>query len=373
MVKPTTKPTKAGVRVLLTADCHLRDRQYNRPDRGEDFRRSFTQIIDIAIQEKVCAGLIAGDLFDVNRPSSENVKFLFAVDRRLREAGIPFYVSPGDHDKTDPPWPEIVQDQAGEDVAGLKMLCNQLVTIPKTNLTLFGMDFIGKTKDVFLTIKDTLPAADILLWHTMVREFGDFLGEAAVSLEELPLDRYKLIALGDIHSRKYIQHEASGCWVGYPGSTELCKSDEPLEKSVEIFEFEDHRVTGHRRVPLKTRQAFVYRLYREEDVAAALLEVSAAKSQNPMVFARYNPNLPNVVGRFYEVLDPDKAIIRLASLEEVEKQVSATGEEEPDRTVESFLPEFLRPGSKIYTLAEHCCDPQAPVSELLDKYIDSAA
>jgi len=360
--------------ILHTSDIHLRDRQYHRADRADDFEAAMQHIVDIAIKEEVAAILISGDLLDVNRPSPRTMRFLLGVDARLRKAKIPCYVANGDHDKTDPPWMAVVEDaRSDKSPGGLRVLCNEQATIPGTDLTVYGLDFIGKSKERFMEIKDTIPSADILMWHTMVKELMGFPVENAVSLEELPTDRFSFIALGDIHVRQYRRHDATGCWIGYPGSTELCKGDEPLQKSVSLVEFDDaHKVTEVLEIPLKTRKAFFYRLTRAEEVDIALLEVAAAKELNPIVVGRYNPHLPGVVQRFYDTLDPDKAIIRLTALPENELDAPIEEDEEMEnRPIEDFLPEFFRAGSKLYVVAEACCRPDAPVADLINQYVES--
>ncbi len=361
--------------VLHSADLHLRDRQYNTSSRAADFRSAFEQVLDIGIREKVAAILLAGDLLDNNRPSSETIEFLFQMDRKLVAANMPCFVCNGDHDKTDPPWLSLMGGIPDGGRGGFRVLENERATIPGTDLTVYGLDFIGKTKDRFLELKDSLPASDILLWHTMVKEFAGFMeinGEGAVSLAEIPFEKFSFIALGDLHARKYLRNDATGCWIGYPGPTEICKGDEKAQKSVTIVDFDDaHKVTDLREIPLKTRTAFFYRLNRSEEVDAAVAEAAKVRDENPIIIARYNRNLPGVISRFYEALDPDKAIMRLTAMAEDEGTSPGQTLIEEERTVESFLPEWFRPGSEIHTMSEACCRPDAPVNDLLNAYVDS--
>ena len=358
--------------ILHTSDSHLRVSQYGRSERGLDFQRSFLQVIDIAAREKVAAILHAGDLLDSNRPSPAIIKFLFEVNAKLRHEKIPMFVAFGDHDKTDPHWAALLdadRDPLAYHEGGIFALQNQLVTIPGTDLTVYGQDFIGKTKERFLEVNADWPAASILLWHTQVQEFCGFPVETVVKMEELPLSKYALIALGDLHVSKYDQDPASGCWVGYPGSGELCKSDEPLQKTVSIFEFENGRVSHMELKELKTRVVRVYRINTEADLTSVLNEVSTLADQAPMIFGRYNAGIAGVLGRFYATIDPDKAIIRLLPIPE-----SVSPETQKDRAadikLQDLLPEFLTPGTAIYDVGEACLRPDAPVNELLTAYID---
>ena len=362
-------------RVIATADTHLRDRQFNRPDRAEDFRSAFRQVIDIAEEEGACAILQSGDLFDTNRPSTANVGFMFDLDTRLKNAMIPLYVVNGDHDKADPPWASLMDAASVDDQNrrfGVRMLINELVKIPSTPLTVYGLDFIGKTKERYLEIKASLPAADILMWHTMVADFCGFLADTSVKVEELPLDKYQVIALGDVHVREYRQ--TAGALVGYPGSSELCRTHEALDKTVTVLEFDETgKFLSYRFRPLKTRKALAYQLNTEACVSRALEEAASFKHENPIITARFDPLLENVVGRFYGALDPDKAILRFTALPGYERYEpdAPEGSEEPEKHVEDFLPNFLNPGTPAFDLGLACIAPEAPVFDLITAYIES--
>jgi DNA repair exonuclease SbcCD nuclease subunit len=352
-------------KILQTGDNHLRDMHLGRRDRGDDFTRAVYEAIEIGIEEKVSAILQCGDLFDTNRPSSHIIRrVLPKIQEKLIRANLPMYVVNGDHDKTDPPWATF-ESPAG---CGIHMLENRLVTIPGTKVTVYGLDFIGKTKERFLEVRDALPAADILMWHTQVKEFAGFYGQDAVTMAELPTDKYRVIALGDIHCREY--RRQGHCLVGYPGSTELVKQDEPLEKSVTILEVpEDGEVTERARV-LHTRSVRVYRMHTDEDVLRVLNELHAIRDENPMVFGRFNVNIPNVMARFCATLDPDKAILRIVSYPE-NRPPNAEVNVEDDKHLEDFLSEYLSPGTEIFDVAAACLRPDAPVNDLVTKLIEA--
>jgi exonuclease SbcD len=86
-------------KILHTADVHLDLDGYVADPQTRRYRdiihQAFSTVIDLAIQEHVDLLLIAGDLFDSNRPSGEVVEF--AV-QELRRAGRPIVMIPGNHD-----------------------------------------------------------------------------------------------------------------------------------------------------------------------------------------------------------------------------------------------------------------------------------
>ncbi|MFH1679965.1 MAG: metallophosphoesterase [Candidatus Eisenbacteria bacterium] len=61
-------------------------------------RRSFERVVGLAIEERVHALLIAGDLFQKPDPSIAAETFLLGQIRRLRGAGIPVFYASGNHD-----------------------------------------------------------------------------------------------------------------------------------------------------------------------------------------------------------------------------------------------------------------------------------
>jgi exonuclease SbcD len=96
LVTPTPRQT---LKVLHTADVHLDLDGYGADPHAQRYRdvmhQAFSTAIDLAIEENVDLLLIAGDLFDSNRPSREVVDFAI---RELRRAGRPIVMIPGNHD-----------------------------------------------------------------------------------------------------------------------------------------------------------------------------------------------------------------------------------------------------------------------------------
>ena len=89
---------KRSLRVLHAADLHLDGDAYGNVEphaQRERERRVFHQVVDRALSDDVDLVLIAGDLFDHNRPSGETVAFVRAELARLRQ---PVVLLPGNHD-----------------------------------------------------------------------------------------------------------------------------------------------------------------------------------------------------------------------------------------------------------------------------------
>ncbi len=93
-------------RFVHTADVHLdsplRSLALRNPDLaelvGDATRGAFTRIIDLCLDERVDALMIAGDLYDGDQTSMKTALFLAQQLRRLDEAGIRTFIVRGNHD-----------------------------------------------------------------------------------------------------------------------------------------------------------------------------------------------------------------------------------------------------------------------------------
>ena len=93
-------------RFIHAADVHLdsplRSLALRDPDLaeliGNATRRAFVRIIDLCLDERVDALLLAGDLYDGDQTSMKTARFLSEQIRRLHEAGIRVFIIRGNHD-----------------------------------------------------------------------------------------------------------------------------------------------------------------------------------------------------------------------------------------------------------------------------------
>jgi DNA repair protein SbcD/Mre11 len=94
-----TQTPRQTLKILHTADVHLDLDCYVSDPHTQCYRQinhqAFSTVIDLAIQENVDLLLIAGDLFDSNRPRADVVDFAI---QELRRAGRPIVMIPGNHD-----------------------------------------------------------------------------------------------------------------------------------------------------------------------------------------------------------------------------------------------------------------------------------
>ena len=364
-------------KLLTTADQHLRVSQYARSSRGEDFSRAFLDVIHTAIRRKISVILCSGDLLDSTRPSPKIIEFLKTVDALACKHGIQILVTSGNHDLTDPHWAKIAGVET-QRACGLRIIDNELVTLPN-GLTIYGQPFVSKER--WLEIKDTLPAADILMFHGMIRELTEgFKSESAIDLAQMPCDRYQVIALGDIHHRKYTRVHTptklgvGGCLIGYPGSTELCEAGEDENKTVTELTFDDNNHLSTEEpvfLPVKTRHVLRFKLNTEEEVEEALLLAETQKASDPIVFIEYNAKLRTVPQRFAARLDPTKVLIRPYPMMRDPKVQGLGNDVRENLPLVAFLDKFIPPGGPLHALGAALLSPAANAVELVDRYIET--
>lgn len=354
-------------RILFTADVHLRTSQYARSSRGEDFSAALMQVFQTAVREKISTICISGDLLDSTRPSPKIIGFLKDLDLLASRSGVRILVTSGNHDLTEPHWATVagLRESGG---FGLRIIDNQLVTLP-CGLTIYGQPFVNKDK--FLAIKDSLPKADILLFHAMIQELTHgFKSSNAFALAELPTDRYQVIALGDVHRREYVT--AGSCLVGQPGSTELCESSEDEKKTVTVLTFENGiRVGEPVFLPFPTRQVLRFRLRTEDELEQALLAAEAQRANGPIVIVEFDAHLLNVQQRFAARLDPTQVILRFMPIFKELKGINLGADVRENLPLDAFLQKMIPAGTPLYQVAEQLLNPESNTVEIVERYIES--
>ncbi len=215
-----------------TADLHLGKRQYDLDQRFIDYGKTFLQVIEYAIANRVEFVLVAGDLFDQRNINAPTYIQANHVLQKLKEAGIPCIAIEGNHDKPflkdGMSWLQSLEWEGLIKVIkpGGERLMENFVDVGSTRI--FGMCFAGSmTSDIVPRIKQDIldinaakPAVyTILMMHLGVegKVKGKIIGE--VNYETLaPLKEcVNYLALGHYHNA----YDIDG-WVYNPGSPDTC-------------------------------------------------------------------------------------------------------------------------------------------------------
>jgi len=193
--------------------------------------RSFLNIIDLAINERVDCVLISGDIYDgADKSLRAQLQFRDGL-QKLADADIPTFVIHGNHDPLDSwsatlKWPEKVTIFGGEKVENYPLLKDG-----KVIARIYGISY--PTRDVyknlaleFECIDDNIPS--IALLHTNVGQNTGHEAYAPASIEDITSKKMNYWALGHVHSHQILQHEHPA--IVYPGNSQARNPREIGEK-----------------------------------------------------------------------------------------------------------------------------------------------
>lgn len=212
------------LKILHTADIHL-DAHFNNlgrkgRQRRSDLRQTFTKIIDKGLEEKADILLIAGDLFEDKRVSPDTINFICG---ELKRAGIPVFISPGNHDPYLPDsyyathlWPENVHI--------FKENKFQKVTLENLNVNIYGIaNTSHEDKNNYLkNLKtDNDGRINIAMIHgadlgTIPKGMETYFG---FNFSDIVNCGANYTALGHYHSYKELQHNGKAI-AAYSGAPE---------------------------------------------------------------------------------------------------------------------------------------------------------
>jgi hypothetical protein len=297
--------------ILHIADSHLAPSQYGDLRRGEDRANALLDTIRIAKEKGITTIINGGDILDQRTLYSVVDEQLEVLDQTLLEAGITMWVVSGNHDISEPSWIRQVEKRRTRhgipaDAPGLKSLDYRLVVVD--GVRYYGLPTMSATELRATITGGGIPPCDVLVWHGAVMEFTGFPDPNDIRCEEFPTDRLKAVLLGDQHICKYQYQDR--CLVGYPGSTGMCKKDEPLEKTATVIRITDDVAQVISYEPIRGRKALGWRLSTEEHMTKAIADLESMRGQKLLLFIRYSDQLENVTQRLARCFDPADVIMR---------------------------------------------------------------
>lgn len=283
------------MKIAHIADCHLRQRQYNSPQRGEDFLNGLKSAIKTAHDNGCNHILVSGDLLDSTNPGSAVcIHQLDSLQDFLVKLQMKLVTTDGNHDKTNPSWCSRFNRQSEKLGYGIFEINNKSITLTegKVSVTVHGLPYMSDETLRSMLKEDSIPHTDILMWHGAIKEFIGYPTENTISMSELTKDkRWKLIAMGDQHVHKMLTD--NGVTVAYSGSTELCKLNEDLEKKMWIYDWDEAGTFKYTSVSFDTRKKQLFVLKTEEEFAAALKTFDP----NAILFVTYSTEIQNAALR----------------------------------------------------------------------------
>ena len=292
------------VKILHTADGHAGYRQYGFAQRESDFYEALRQVVEKAIEHKVDAILIAGDLFDSTKPPALAVRVVQGLVKIANQHHIRVLGIDGNHDCCDSNWLRIC---GIEPLDGIRVLIESRdqscgVMVGGINATR-QLEFFRKVEA--LKLQGPTP---ILAIHQAVSELSGFPSDftalhMATAFKPLGV---QYCAMGDIHQRG--RTIVGGCWFVYPGSTEVNDTSEDGDKSVEILTCDGQSVQVDT-VPIKTRRFLIKTLESDADVDSVLLQ--ANEPDKPFILGWYRADKRDIGKRAEALLAQAGCMFRI--------------------------------------------------------------
>ena len=357
------------MRFLHIADCHLGCRQYGLRQREEDFYAAFADAADKAVENKVDAVVVAGDLFDSVKPTAEAVYIVKKIVSKLHDHKIPVYGIEGNHDLTgDGYWLDVCGIVPLTDVGGSLnehiVGCASVAGLPYMRPD----QLVQRLRDD----ADNGSKCDVLLLHAGFVEMGDsYTGELSVQsvlpmLQEMGV---KYVALGHIHVPMEQVH--GGIHFVQPGSTELKDVSETPHKHAMLVEI-DGSGNGVRQspVPLKTRPVEHVTVMDEDDLHKLLEDKSGFTGKFAVVSVANT--VPDGAKRIEEALKG--SLFRLSVFDNT-NGVQGTGYERDKAipTLAAAISEFFDFGSDQYRLVSQILATPDNLRQIAEDYINSDA
>ena len=183
--------------------------------------KSFQNIVNLAITNKVHCVLIAGDVYDgADKSLKAQLRFRDELER-LSVAGIPSFIVAGNHDPLDSwstsiDWPEIAYFFKGENVGK-----QPLVVGGETIADIYGISFPKREVNENLALhfereNDNIPSIAIL--HTNIGENTGHKPYAPATINDLKSRKMDYWALGHVHTPKILNKNDPT--ILYPGNSQ---------------------------------------------------------------------------------------------------------------------------------------------------------
>ena len=216
------------MKIIHCADIHLGSRMNKLPkdkaeERAREIRTSFERLISYAKHEGLSTILLAGDIFDSDRPFKKDKEFFYSAIRRNSE--ITFFYLRGNHDGN---------ESYTEEIENLKTFGREWTSYTLGwNVVLNGIEIDkGNCLSMYSSLRLDPDNINIVMLHG---EAGDSFGENKVSLSRIKNKNIDYLALGHIHKQGEKRIDERGISV-YSGCLEGRGFDECGVKGFMVYD-----------------------------------------------------------------------------------------------------------------------------------------
>jgi len=222
---------------IFSADTHLDLNNWSaRPDLYGDSQWALEYLVSQTMEmDFLC---LAGDLFDVRKPSSEVIRHFRTQISRLAEADKDFFFIQGQHCMADPPWPTSTQH--------LPVHLHHRFVEFSNGMSMFGLDWTPGDR-LMSELAKVPHGCDIFVCHQVWLELMGTNIVTEGSFTAIP--HATTVLTGDYHENKVI-HDLVGAscqtmTIYSPGSTNMRGISEPPDKFYFVLR-EDGSWTKHK-------------------------------------------------------------------------------------------------------------------------------
>jgi DNA repair exonuclease SbcCD nuclease subunit len=199
------------------------------------------RIVDLCLDERVDALLLAGDLYDGDQTSMKTARFLSEQIRRLHEAGIRVFLIRGNHDALSRITKELTFPDSVKVFGGRAEAIMAPRAIGDFPVAIHGLSFAQPHAPESLIGKYIPPiddAVNIGLLHTSLGGAPGHDLYAPCSLADLQAAGFRYWALGHVHKRSVVEGK---CTIVMPGMPQGRDINEAGTKSVTLVTVADDR------------------------------------------------------------------------------------------------------------------------------------
>lgn len=361
---------------LAISDVHIGLNLYNQQELGADLRRLFFEACRTAAKLRVDYLVIAGDLFDSNKPTPDLIRFVKNEIERARMDGIRVIGIAGDHDKP-------VNTEAWLRISGVASI--------ESVSQFAGHDYSDNPAEVMNHLQTTnnRHTAEWIVLHGQVPTLWPFC-EDRKKLELSTLSLFELypnlrgIILGDIHKpyEGQIVDNSSGrkVFIGYCGSLGVTSSSD-IGVQTGLLHFDGKEL---KRVPYLLGRDFV-KIDLTTTATTGLAvgyyidKYSRHRGRRPVFLIEYSPSTRDRLAEIrplYQLGYVRLTLIRHKdSSENVIQGVSIRNELNNHQRIETVLKELL-PDEEVRALvtsALHTEEPRLVLDAFATKYLGEPA
>jgi exonuclease SbcD len=216
---------------------------------GGATRQAFQNIVDLCIEERVDALILAGDLYDGDQTSMKTARFFAGQLDRLDKSGIKAFVVRGNHDAEAKISAELTYPESAKLFRGWADYVELPGVCGGTNVAIHGISFAKPhaPESLLPKFKPPVPSAiNIGIMHTSLTGSDGHNVYAPCKLAELQEFGYRYWALGHIHKRSIVQGD---CTIVMPGNPQGRDINEAGSKSATLVTVgDDGSITIEERV-----------------------------------------------------------------------------------------------------------------------------